>query len=80
MQPLPHVTLVGDTTAGMGGITKDFNLSSGKRMTTTCKFNKFNGNLVQWNGVPPDILVKQTKEDIKKEIDRQLEYAIELLK
>jgi hypothetical protein len=80
MQALPNVTLIGDTTAGLGGLTIDFTLSSGKRMTTTQKYNLFRGKLIQWNGVPPDILVTQTKEDIKKEIDRQLEYAIELLR
>jgi len=80
MQPLSHVTLVGDTTAGMGGITKDFNLSSGKRITTTYQYNKFNRKLIQWNGVPPDILVEQTKDDINNGRDKQLEYAIELLK
>jgi len=80
MQPLPNVTIVGDTTAGMGGITKDFTLSSGKRITTTYKYNLFNGKLIQWNGVPPDILVEQTKGDIDNGRDKQLEYAIELLK
>jgi len=80
MQPLPNVTIVGDTTAGMGGITKDFTLSSGKRITTTHKYNLFNSKLIQWNGVPPDILVEQTKEDINNGRDKQLEYAIELLK
>jgi hypothetical protein len=80
LQALPHVTLVGDTTAGMGGLTEDYNLSSGKRMTTTYKYNMFNGRLIQWNGVPPDILVEQTKEDIDNGRDKQLECAIELLK
>jgi hypothetical protein len=80
MQPLPNVTIVGDTTAGMGGITIDFTLSSGKRFTTTHKYNLFNGKLIQWNGVPPDILIEQTKEDINGGRDKQLEYAIELLK
>jgi carboxyl-terminal processing protease len=80
MQALPNVTVVGDTTAGMGGLTEDFTLSSGKRITTTCKYNMLDGNLIQWNGVPPDILVEQTRDDIDRGRDQQLECGIQLLK
>lgn len=29
-----------------------------------------------WNGIPPDILIPQTREDVENKNDKQLGYAI----
>lgn len=86
---LPNVTVVGDTTGGALGILSDRNdisnstffLSGGRSICTpTGHFLAYNGSHLEWNGVAPDIYVEQTREDIENGVDKQLEYAIELLK
>jgi C-terminal processing protease CtpA/Prc len=41
---------------------------------------RYDGVPIEWNGVLPDIRVPQSKEDIDQGRDKQLEYAIELLR
>ena len=86
MRQLPIVTLVGDTTAGAGcndrgGFRGDRHLPSGKmiHIPTWC-ITRYDG--VPWEviGIEPDIRVVQTEEDVAQGTDRQLEYAIELLR
>jgi len=86
MKHLPNVTVVGHTTAGAscsdrGGFRGDRRLPSGKliHIPTWC-ITRYDG--VPWElvGVEPDIRVVQTEEDIAQGFDRQLEYAIELLR
>lgn len=45
----------------------------------TTDWRRYDGLPFEWIGVPPDILVQQTKVDIENGIDKQLEYAIDLL-
>lgn len=81
MKQIHQVTTVGDTTGGGGGSNDVFYLPSNKRIKIpTSYFKRFNGDMVEWNGVPPDILVPQNEADIKQGRDKQLEYAITLLK
>lgn len=89
LKQIPGITAVGDTTGGGGGsgsdhedMTKsDFLLPSGKLISTpTGYLERYDGQLIEWNGVAPDIRVVQTKQDADQGRDRQLEYAIELLK
>ena len=81
MKQIPLVTTVGDTTGGGGGSNDVFSLPSDKRIKIpTSYFKRFNGDMVEWNGIPPDILVPQTEADIKQGRDKQLERAIALLK
>ena len=81
MKQIPLVTTVGDTTGGGGGSNDVFSLPSNKRIKIpTSYFKRFDGEMAEWNGVPPDILVPQTEADIKQGRDRQLERAITLLK
>jgi hypothetical protein len=86
MKQLANVTVVGDTTAGAscndrGDDPGDRRLPSGKliHIPTWC-ITRYDG--VPWElvGIAPDIRVDQTEEDIRQGTDRQLEYAIELLR
>jgi len=78
---IPHITLIGDTTGGGGGVPEIFTLKNSKikfRVPTRCEM-RYDGEHVEWNGIPPDIIVTQTKNDIENDTDKQLERAIEFL-
>ena len=88
LKQIPSVTAVGDTTGGGSGISAnnsyetrgEFELPSGKTICLpTGYIERYDGLPWEWLGVPPDIRVEQTSEDINNGIDRQLEYAIDLL-
>jgi len=90
LKQLPNVTVVGDTTGGGLGSGSScpseksisaFKLPSGKLISTpTGYFEGYDGQQIEWLGVPPDIRVEQTEEDIISGRDKQLEYAINMLK
>jgi hypothetical protein len=86
MKQISTVTVVGDTTGGgSSGSTSsapaEYTLPSGKTIFVgTTDWRRYDGLPYEWIGVPPDILIQQTKEDIEKGIDRQLEHAIDMLK
>lgn len=88
LKQLPNVTAIGDITGGGGGAgsnqgnnKSEFKLPSGKLISTpTGYFERYDGQPFEWLGVPPDIRVEQTESDIKAGIDKQLEYAINMLK
>jgi len=86
MKQLPSVTVIGDTTAGgSSGSTRpalaEYELPSGKRIYVgTTDWRGYDGLPLEWIGCPPDIRVEQTKEDIKKGRDKQLEFAINMMK
>jgi hypothetical protein len=89
LKQLPNVTVVGDTTGG-GGVASsnatqesvgEYQLPSGKIVYIgTEYFERYDGQLIEWLGVPPDIRVVQTEENIKQGRDIQFEYAIDMLK
>jgi len=80
LRNVPTVATVGDTTGGGGGANEVFTLPSGKRIRIPIRyFTKSNGEMVEWNGVYPDVWVGQTEEDVKQGRDKQLERAINLL-
>ena len=89
LKQLPIVTAVGDTTGGGGGvgasgsgeIVSDYKLPSGKLISTpTGYFERYDGQPIEWLGVPPDIRIEQTEMDIINGRDKQLEFAINMLK
>ena len=86
MKQIPTVTVVGDTTGGgSSGSTLsapgEFELPSGKRIYIgTTDWRAYDGLPLEWRGCAPDILVPQSKADLENGHDKQLEYAIELLK
>lgn len=86
MKQLPQVTVVGDTTGGGGVVSSngkpehvgEFILPSGKQIYIgTGYFEKYNGELFEWNGVSPDIRIPQTGVETEQGKDVQLEFAIE---
>ena len=80
MQGVPTVTEIGDTTAGASGAPEIYPLPSGKKIRISTKdIMRLDKKPIEWNGIIPDILVTQTREDISQGIDRQLERAIQFL-
>lgn len=87
LKQLPNVTAIGDTTGGGGGAGSSsgeansiYRLPSGKIISTpTGYFKRYDGQQIEWLGVPPDIYVEQTEEDINNGIDNILEYAIGII-
>ncbi len=76
LKSFPHITIIGDTTGGGGGLPISYELPNGwiARFSTTQTFtaNKFNVEL----GVPPDIPMNITKSDIDANKDTYIEYAL----
>jgi hypothetical protein len=89
LKQLPNVTAVGDTTGGgSAGGNNDppelktlYELPSGKMIDIgTIDLRRYDGLPWEWLGVPPDIRIVQTEADIHQGRDKQLEYAINMLK
>jgi len=88
LKQLPNVTAVGDTTGGGGVASSDdswqtrgeYQLPSGKTICVgSGYFERYDGLSFEWIGVPPDVRIEQTENDIKNDRDKQMEYAITLL-
>jgi hypothetical protein len=86
MNQLQNVTLVGDTTAGAGCndvadyIEGDYDLPSGIRIHIgTTYVMRYDGIPIELNGVIPEVLLPQTKEELENGHDKQLEFALHYL-
>jgi hypothetical protein len=85
MKQISTVTVVGDTTAGASAassvqISAQYELPSGKKVIVgTSDLRRYDGLPWEWIGIEPDIVVEQTKEDLDKGRDKQLEFALNLL-
>lgn len=85
MKQAPHVTVIGDTTGGGSAFADmrapgNFRLPGGDIIhigTLDCR--RYDGLPWEGIGIPPDIRVAQSKQDIKNGKDKQLEFAIKLL-
>jgi hypothetical protein len=89
LKQLPNVTAVGDTTGGGSAGSQDnppnargeYYLPGGKMIYIgTIDLRRYDGLPWEWLGVAPDIRIVQTEADIKQGRDKQLEYAIDLLR
>ena len=86
MKQISTVTVVGDTTAGASAgatleVPAQYELPSGKKILVgTSDLRRYDGLPWEWIGVAPDILVEQTKEDLANGRDKQLEFAINMLR
>jgi hypothetical protein len=80
MRELPQVTTIGDTTSGGSSAPKDFEIACGFviHLSTRARLT-YNGEYIELNGLPPDILVPQKKADINAGRDLQLEAAVAYL-
>jgi C-terminal processing protease CtpA/Prc len=76
-----HVTLLGDTTGGGGGVPGTFQLPSGLSFSLSTKeMYRYDGNHVEVNGIDPDILIQNSVEELQINMDKQLGKAIEVIK
>ena len=84
LKQLPNVTAARDTTGGGSVGSGDeglYFLPSGKSMEIGfIDLRRYDNLPWEWLGVPPDIRVEQTEADVLAGRDKQLEYAIEMLK
>lgn len=84
LKQLPQVTAVGDTTGGGsvgGGDESLYYLPSGKSISIGfIDIRRYDRLPWEWLGIAPDIRVEQTEADARAGRDKQLEYAIDLMK
>jgi len=80
MRTLPHVTLVGDLTEGAFSAQYPDKMPNGWTLWVAFKVMR-DENGVCWDGigVPPDLRIVNTPEDIASGTDRVLEFALQLL-
>lgn len=78
MREIPHVTLVGDTTGGSSGNPKFFNLGNGWEYAVPRWINyTADMQVIEWNGIAPDIFIKTTEEDFLDGRDPVLDYVFD---
>jgi C-terminal processing protease CtpA/Prc len=71
----------GGSSGSTSSAPAEYTLPSGNTIFVgTTDWRRYDGLPYEWIGVPPDILVQQTREDIENGRDNQLEYAINMLK
>lgn len=81
LKSLPNVTHLGDTTNGAAATKIGKELANGWAYSVICQQLKFNDGFdYEDSGLPPDIYMKNSEEDIKNGQDKTLEAALELLK
>ena len=77
---LPHVTLVGDFTAGCFADAEAFILPNGWYFSVSINlFVDHSGFCWEGIGVPPDLRIVNTEEDLENKRDSVLEFATDLI-
>lgn len=75
------VKLVGKKTFGKGTVQKVEDLANGSGLhITTAKWLTPNGTWVNESGLTPDVAVEKTEKDFEKDLDPQLDRALQILK
>ncbi|MBI4094593.1 MAG: S41 family peptidase [Candidatus Liptonbacteria bacterium] len=75
-----NVKLVGETSFGKGTVQELENLKDGSSLkVTTAHWVLPSGKILEGEGIPPDVEVALTEEDVKNKKDPQLEKALEIL-
>jgi carboxyl-terminal processing protease len=81
MRVLPHATIVGDFTSGCFADVTGDTLPNGWRFSISYKlFVDQDGFCWEGIGVPPDLMVVNSKEDLAKGRDRVLDLALDLIR
>ncbi|MBD3297886.1 MAG: hypothetical protein GF341_04460 [candidate division Zixibacteria bacterium] len=79
MRTLPNVTVVGETTCGVMADVYGFQLPNGWFVHCAYKlFTDHKGFCWEGIGIPPDLRITNSAEDIKNGRDRVLEFALDL--
>lgn len=74
------VTIVGETSFGKGSVQEVRDLPEGASLKITiAKWYTPKGDSISEHGIKPDVEVKLTEEDVKAEVDTQLDKAKELI-
>lgn len=78
MREIATVTVLGDTTGGATGNPQIHDLRDGWTYSVP-RWIAYTADerVIEWNGIPPDILVPATPEDFAAGRDRVLEYALD---
>ncbi|RXQ95821.1 hypothetical protein EO244_05800 [Ancylomarina salipaludis] len=80
MMVLPNTTLIGDTTRGATANPKEFTLANGwKYRVSSWQATTARHQLIEDQGIAPDILVTNTEESMKEGKDLILEKAIDVI-
>ena len=80
MRELPNVTTIGDTTEGGSGSPENFNISYNLTIHMSTKIQyTYEGEIIEYNGIEPDVLVPQNLSELRRGRDIQLEAAINFL-
>ncbi len=80
MRVIPHVTVVGDATSGVFADVYRDELPNGWRFSVSYKlFVDHTGFCWEGIGVPADLRITNTKEDIEQKRDKVLDFAVDLI-
>ncbi|MGA9853472.1 MAG: S41 family peptidase [Gammaproteobacteria bacterium] len=81
MQTLPNVTTIGEITGGASGCPETFPLADGWSYSVPICFDMTaDHQVIEWNGIQPDVPVNVTSADFKRGDDPVLDEALKLLK
>ena len=81
MAELPHIALIGDTTAGAKGNPVRFQFQDGTDYwVPRFIYYRTDMTVIEWNGIPPDLLVKTSDGDFMSGHDPVLDYALQWTK
>lgn len=75
-----RATIIGERTAGALGASRTFPLSVGAMIVTLAKVVGPNDEVIEHEGIAPDLLVKLTGPDMERGQDTQLEAALKALR
>ncbi|MBI3634329.1 MAG: S41 family peptidase [Candidatus Yonathbacteria bacterium] len=73
--------LIGEKSFGKGSVQELVDITPDTSLKVTiARWLTPNGYSISQNGINPDVVVKETKKDIEKKYDTQMEKAVEILK
>ena len=75
-----EILLIGERSFGKGSVQTLEELKQGSVKITIAKWLTPTGDLIEGEGLSPDIEIEMTEEDYTEDRDPQLDKAIELIK